>query len=279
MPEGVRGQTKIEYKMDDEKIYCKGADTATMAALMSANNNALMGALGNRRGDDRGDLVELLLVLMFGGGYGFGRGGYGFGGNGCGFGGNVEIESLRNQIADNKNSSDLMGYLNSHNNVLMDVANRTNSNVDAVRTGICTINAVLGQISEKFGTTKEAIANQVIMGNKDMMAMFSQCCCEQKMLIQQMGYEGQLRDQGNHAATMQRIDQLANGITQGFSATAYEAAKHASEIMANQDKNTQRILDQMCADKAQELRELLAAKDRELLLYKIKEGEKSCCER
>lgn len=260
--------------MDDEKIYCKGADTATVAALMNANNNAVMSALGNRRGDDRGDLVELLLILMFGGGYGngFGRGGYGCGGN-------AEIESLRNQIADNKNSSDLMTYLNSHNSLLMDVANRTNSNVDAVRTGICTINAVLGQISEKFGTTKEAIANQVIMGNKDMMAMFSQCCCEQKMLIQQMGYEGQLRDQGNHAATMQRIDQLANGITQGFSATAYEAQKNATAIMANQDKNTQRILDQMCADKSQELRELLAAKDRELLLYKIKEGEKSCCER
>lgn len=258
--------------MDDEKIYCKGADTATVAALMNANNNAIMGALTNR-GNDRNDLVELLLIMMFGGGYGYGFGRNGFGG-GCGY--NGEIESLRNQIADNKNSSDLMAYLNSHNNLLMDVANRTNSNVDAVRNGICTINAVLGQMSEKFGTTKEAIANQVIMGNKDIMAMFSQCCCEQKLLIQQMGYEGQLRDQANHSATMQRIDQLANGITQGFSATAYEAQKNATAIMANNDKNTQRILDQMCADKSQALRDLLAEKDRELLLYKMKEGRNNC---
>lgn len=34
--------------MDDEKVYCKGADTATVAALMNANNNAIMGALENK---------------------------------------------------------------------------------------------------------------------------------------------------------------------------------------------------------------------------------------
>lgn len=246
------------------RVYCVERDNSALtAALMNANN----------RGNDRNDIVELLLIMMFGGGYGYGFGRNGFGG-GCGY--NGEIESLRNQIADNKNSSDLMAYLNSHNNVLMDVANRTNSNVDAVRTGICTINAVLGQMSEKFGTTKEAIANQVIMGNKDIMAMFSQCCCEQKLLIQQMGYEGQLRDQANHSAIMQRIEQLANGITQGFSATAYEAQKNATAIMANSDKNTQRILDQMCADKAQALRDILAEKDRELLLYKMKDRGCDC---
>ncbi|MBQ0113425.1 MAG: hypothetical protein KBT03_09870 [Bacteroidales bacterium] len=237
-----------------EKVYCVEKD-----------NSALTAALMNR-GSERGDLVELLLILMFGGGYG-----YGFGRNGFGGGYNGEIESLRNQIADNKNTSDLMTYLNGHNDVLLSLANNTNSNVNAVRDGICTINAVLGQMSEKFGTTKEAIANQVIMGNKDIMAMFSQCCCEQKLLIQQMGYEGQLRDQANHSAIMQRIEQLANGITQGFSATAYEAQKNATAIMANSDKNTQRILDQMCADKAQALRDLLAEKDRELLLYKMKD--------
>ena len=115
------------------------------------------------------------------------------------------------------------------------------------------------------------------MGDANITSKLQQCCCENKMLIQQMGYEGQLRDQGNHAATMQRIDLLANGITQGFSATAYEAAKHASEIMANSDKNTQRILDQMCADKAQELRDRLAEKDRELLLYKMREGGTRTC--
>lgn len=240
--------------MDTEKIYCNSCDPMTAALLTRDNgfNNPML----------------LLWAEIFGNGNGFGRNGY-----------SPEIESLRNQIADNKNSSDLMQFLNSHNSLLMDLGNRTNTSVDFVRQGICQISAAIERFAGDNKLSAEQVKNAVIMGDSNITAMLQQCCCENKLLIQQMGYEGQLRDQGNHAATMQRIDLLANGITQGFSATAYEAAKHASEIMANQDKNTQRILDQMCADKAQELRELLAAKDRELLLYKIKEGEKSCCER
>lgn len=243
-----------------EKIYCNGCDPMT-AALLTRDNGTSMN-----------NPMWLIWAMLFG----FGPNGYGRNGM---MGYNPEIESLRNQIADNKNSSDLMTYLNSHNSLLMDVANRTNTSVDFVRQSICQLSSAIERVAGDNKLSAEQVKNAVIMGDANITSKLQQCCCENKMLVQQMGYEGQLRDQGNHAATMERIGQLANGITQGFSATAYEAAKHASEIMANQDRNTQRILDQMCADKAQELRELLAAKDRELLLYKIKEGEKSCCER
>lgn len=244
--------------MDEEKIYCSGTDPMT-AALLTRDN-----------GNNMNNPMWLIWAMVFGfGGNGFNRGGYGY---------NPEIESLRNQIADNKNSSDLMQFLSSHNSLLMDVANRTNTSVDFVRQSICQLSSAIERIAGDNKLSAEQVKNAVIMGDANITSKLQQCCCENKMLIQQMGYEGQLRDQGNHAATMQRIDLLANGITQGFSATAYEAAKHASEIMANQDKNTQRILDQMCADKAQELRDRLAEKDRELLLYKMREGGKRSCD-
>ena len=207
--------------------------------------------------------------------FGFGPNG-GYGRNGMGY--SPEIESLRNQIADNKNSSDLMTYLNSHNSLLIDVANRTNTSVDFVRQSVCALSSAIERLSGETAMSREQVKNAVLMGNADIMARLQQCCCENKLLIQQMGYEGQLRDQANHSATMQRIDQLANGITQGFSATAYEAAKNATAIMANNDRNTQRILDQMCADKTQDLRDQLAAKDRELLVARLENGN-GCCGR
>lgn len=249
--------------MEDNKVYC-GCSPADMAAIVGANNNPLYSMLANR-GRFGGDDDLLLILLLMGGGYGFGNNRT-----------TPEIESLRNQIADNKNSSDLMAILNSNTAAIQQLSQMTNQSVDRVKDGLCAINAAVAKLSGDTGMGFERTINAYINGTKDMQATFMNCCCEQKMLIQQMSYEGQLRDQQNHSDTMSRIDRLAQGITEGFSATAYEAAKNATAIMANQDKNTQRILDQMCADKAQALRDLLAEKDRELLLYKLKAGDHDC---
>jgi hypothetical protein len=47
-------------------------------------------------------------------------------------------------------------------------------------------------------------------------------------------------------------------------AVRYEAAKNTSDIITAANSNTQRILDAMCADRTQALRDKLADKDREL---------------
>lgn len=236
-------------------MYCSGCDPLT-AALITR---------------DRGNEMNNPLWLLWGRMFGWGDNGYGYG-RGC----SPEIESLRNQISDAKSSSDLMAAVNNNQAAVRELAAGIGTSVDFVRQGVCALGTSIEHIAGEMGMSRESVKNAVIMGEANVTAKLQQCCCENKMLTQQLSYESQLREQGHHADTMARIDQLAQGITQGFSATAYEAARHASEIMSNQDKNTQRILDQMCADKAQALRDLLAEKDRELLLYKLKSGEDGC---
>lgn len=62
-----------------------------------------------------------------------------------------------------------------------------------------------------------------------------------------MGYEGQIRDLQNTTTITGRIDQLANGVTQGFSATAYETAQQTCALQNGLRDQTQTILNKLDA--------------------------------
>lgn len=74
---------------------------------------------------------------------------------------------------------------------------------------------------------------------------FKSCCCENRLGTQKAGYENIISNLQQTNDLKSRIEQLANGITQGFSATAYAAAQQTCELKTNQDHNTQRIIDVM----------------------------------
>lgn len=93
-----------------------------------------------------------------------------------------------------------------------------------------------------MGAIKENAAS--IAGLADA---FKSCCCENRLGTQKAGYENIISNLEQTNDLKSRIDQLANGITQGFSATAYAAAQQTCELKTNQDHNTQRIVDTLNA--------------------------------
>jgi len=96
----------------------------------------------------------------------------------------------------------------------------------------------LGAISNGTDATRSVAA-----AVDALRSQMQTCCCENKTLTQQMGYESQLRDQANSAATIQRIDALANGVQQGFSSIGYQMAQDKCDIVQSGTANTQRIID------------------------------------
>lgn len=178
-------------------------------------------AMTNNNGNNWNNPMWLLWALMFGGGR--------FGGN-CGSG--IEINdrfnALSQQIADNQNT----------NNITAAVA----GNHDA-------LHGISAEMGLGFAGTKSAIdaasmAN--LMSQKDMSAQMATSCCDIKTNIL------------NQTNTLQsRIDQLANGITQGFSAVAYANQQQTNELMNNANANTQRIVDMFNNHTNQELRDRL----------------------
>lgn len=133
----------------------------------------------------------------------FGNGGFGFNRNGMGCGQGLQ-------------DAEIMSQLNSIRQTMAD-----NQNANALGAGIA--------------------ANHE--GQHDIMSKMAQCCCDNKLLSTQMGYENRLGQKDLQGAMLMGFDRTNTGLERGFSSVAYEAQKQTCDIINAGNANTQRIID------------------------------------
>lgn len=133
----------------------------------------------------------------------FGNGGFGFNRNGMGCGQGLQ-------------DAEIMSQLNSIRQTMAD-----NQNANALGAGIA--------------------ANHE--GQHDIMSKMAQCCCDNKLLSTQMGYENRLGQKDMQGAMLMGFDRTNTGLERGFSSVAYEAQKQTCDIINAGNANTQRIID------------------------------------
>lgn len=262
-----------------QKVYCMCPhtdNTQLLAELINAKNNgtdaAEMAALfSNQNGMN--NPMWLLWALVFGNGFGGGwnngRGGYD----------NAEINNRLDGIerqAQNNHNTDLLnqGILGNHN-AIHELAGALNMSTAGLSDRISDVRTMLAKVGGDFGIGLERVLNGILMGNKDITSAIQSCCCENRLA--QKDTIIAMKDQTY--TINERLTGIANGLQKGFSDLGYILAQQKGEIIVNQDRNTQRILDKMCDTNTQALRDALAAKDRELLAANIIAGVKKtdCC--
>lgn len=171
----------------------------------------------------------------------YGWRGNGFGGNGDGTG------FLSNQITDTAGRDLLMQAINNNGNALGQLASTLNSDINSVKCAINQVQSAICSVGNQVGMSAADVKNAITTGNMSLAQQLAQCCCDNKLLVQGMGYEGQIRDLQNTSTITNRIDQLSNGITQGFSATAYETAQQTCSLQNGLRDQTQTILNKLDA--------------------------------
>lgn len=203
---------------------------------------------------------------------------------------NAEMQSrfnqLSNQMSDNHNTDILADLARGNYARIGELATNLGVDLRAIQSGICDVRSQLqtvgGDIKAGFQGlqgdvrfTGERIINSNLMGVKDLQSSFKDCCCEQRL-----GQKDTIIAMKDQTYTLnERLTGIANGLQKGFSDLGYILAQQKGEIMLNDDRNTQRILDKMCENTTQSLRDQLAAKDRELLAANIIAGvKKGDCE-
>lgn len=152
-------------------------------------------------------------LLLFALIFGGGFGGYGFGGRGMGCGQGLQ-------------DAEIMAQLNSLRERI-----DNNQNANALGAGIA--------------------ANHE--GQHDIMDRMASCCCDSKLLSQQMGYENRLGQKDLQSAMLMGFDRTNTGLERGFSAVAYEQQRQTCELRTNQNENTQRIIDTLNSHWTQDL--------------------------
>jgi len=227
---------------DTSKIFMvpdsRGTSTAETMALMNGGCNNWM----------NNPFMYLIWLAFFGGGNGFGWGNRNAA-QGVELSG--QVAQLQQSVNDNHNNNLAMQAIQGNGAAIHELSNNLGCSTQA-------LTAAINNVQSTIGMSGKDIVTSILMGNKDIIQQMASCCCENKQLVTQMGYEGQLRDQTNTCAITTRIGELANGVQQGFASVGYAAQTNTNNIIQAGNANTQRILDTLNNHWTQDLQQRYA---------------------
>lgn len=210
--------------MADEKTYVFDGASSNNIPLAYALNNGY-GNNGGFFGGWGGGIVGFLLGLAFGGGWG-GFGGFGNGGFGNGIGGMINADSNRDVVLQAINGTDAD---------VRQLASTLGMNYETISQGISDARLALANVGSQVGMSGLQVQNAILSGDASIVAKLQECCCENRLLTTQQGYEAQLR-------TVEQTNQLGT-----------QADRNTGSIISAINAQTVAMNDQFCALKEREL--------------------------
>ena len=236
-----------------------------LGAMANRNNNdplALMAAMRDRDDADMWNNPFAYMMMM-----GVMRWMYGDNWNNRDNAGDVQraeiqsqIESLRNQMADNQNSNLLMGAIQGNANDLKMLASNLNCDFNALQSSVCGIQAAVQQVSGQIGFSAERVINAVERGNLNLIQNLKDCCCQTQQNIIKMGYENQLGQKDIENSMQRGFDFNNRSVERAAASLGYQQSTDKCEIIRAGENNTQRIIDALnghwSQEKANEIQDL-----------------------
>ena len=202
---------------------------STVPAWMAMNNGGLFGNSGWG-----GGILGFLLGLFFGNGWG------GWGGFGNGFGGgNSGAGFLSNQMNNDSGRELLMNAITSQGEAsrtaVQSLATMLGQDFNLVNAGVQTIQTALSSLALQQAVSVPQIINSIQSGDAALQSQLCQCCCENRLLTTQQGYESQIR-------TLEQTNQLGS-----------QADRNTNSIIGAINAQTVAMNDGFCAIKEREL--------------------------
>ena len=230
-----------------EKVYCydhpsayNNHDALAIAAMAGRNNEdpLAMASMMNNNQWMNNPFIYLVFLMMFGNG--------GFWGNRNGLQGaeiQGQLDSLRNQMADNQNSNLIMGAIQGNNCDLKSLASNLNCDFNQLQNSICAVRSAIEQVGGKIGYSAERVINAANLGDMNIIQQLKDCCCQTQQNIIKMGYEQQLATCNQTNTLQNAIQYVATGVERGFAASSFQNAQNKCDIIRSSQDNTQRIID------------------------------------
>ena len=163
-----------------------------------------------------------------------------------------QIESLRNQMADNQNSNLLMGAIQGNGNDLKMLASNLNCDFNALQNSICGIQAGIQQLGGQVGYSAERVINAISQGDLQMTIALKDCCCQTQQNIIRMGYENQMGQKDIINQMQQGFSYTNTGIERAASNLGFQMQQDKCDIIRAGENNTQRIIDTLTGHWSQE---------------------------
>lgn len=131
-----------------------------------------------------GGLIGFILGILLGNGGLFGNGFGGFGNGAYG---------LANQMNNDNNTDLIMNAINGTDSDVRLLATTLNADVNEVRSAITSVQSAIQQVGAQNGMGFLQVTNAIQSGNAALGRQLCECCCENRLLTTQQGYENRIQ--------------------------------------------------------------------------------------
>ena len=211
-------------------VYTPENAGGTVPAWMAMNNGGFFGNGMN----GIVDLFGLAIVAsMFGWGNGWGGGFGGFGG------GNAGAGFISNQLNNDSGRELLMNAITSQGEAsrtaTQSLATMIGQDFNLVNSAVQTLQNGLSSLALQQAVSVPQIINSIQSGDAALASQLANCCCQNKLLITEQGYQSQI-------ATLNQTNQLG-----------YQADRNTNANIGARPAQTVAMNDQFCAAKERDL--------------------------
>lgn len=191
-------------------------------------------------GNGMNGIVDLFGLAIIASIFGWGNGGFGgMGGNGG------QAAFLSNQLNNDSGRELVMNAINSNGeasrSAIQNLATMLGQDYNTVFGAVQNVQASLAQIAAQQGMSTLQVINSIQNGNCQLGQQLAQCCCENRLLTTQQGYEAQIR-------TLEQTNQLGS-----------QADRNNNAVLSAINAQTVAMNDQFCALKERELQNKIDA--------------------
>lgn len=169
----------------------------------------------------------------------------GFFGNG--FGGNFGGYGIANQLNNNNNTDLIMNAINGTDADVRLLATTLNADVNEVRGAINSVQSAIQQVGAQNGMGFLQVTNALQSGNAAISRQLCECCCENRLLTTQQGYESRIAtiEQTNQLGT--QAERNTRSITDAIAAQSTMITKEFCDL---KERELQNKIDSLTADNA-----------------------------
>lgn len=221
--------------MNDTKIFAipdgiagGGSQVDPNLLLTSMMNNGGMGGNGN----------WMWIIFLF---FLFGWNRNGFGGNGSD--GALGTGYLSNQINNTAGRDLLMQAINTNGANLSQLASTLNCDVNSVKCAINQVQSAIASVGNQVGMSSADVKNAVTMGNMNLAQQIAQCCCDNKLLVTQAGYENQIATLNQTNTLQQAINQNTVNQQEGFTTVTFQNQTQTANLQQAMNNGVQNLKD------------------------------------
>ena len=178
---------------------------------IGGNGNGLFGGNGNT------NLLDLFGFAIIASIFGWGNGGFGFGGNN-----GMNGAYLANQLNNDSGRELIMNAVTSQGEAsrtaISNLANTLGQDFNLVNAGVMNVQNALNTLALQQAVSVPQIINQIASGDASIISAFQNCCCEQKLLTVEQGYQSQIRTIEQTNALSGQADRNTAAITAAIAA-------------------------------------------------------------